>query len=419
MIKKGLLLFLGMTVMQAVKAQQFDNKVYDPHIRTVQCYNSQKEQSFPVLTLGSSERLSFSFDDLSGGSKNYWYTLEHCTYDWKSSGLSPLDYLEGSTEDRITDYAYSAKTLQKYTHYTLTLPNEQLKPKISGNYVLMIYEDGDRNKLVCTQRVYLNSNQVSTAMEILPSNDVALRFSNQKVNATISYTIPIPNPETDIKLLLLQNADPLTAKLNVRPNFVRPGALVYNDVSSNDFQGNNEFRQFDFRSLRYKAEHVRDLFTDSINHLALFTDQNGNLAKYTLQSDQNGSFFVRNQDNRDNDTDSDYGQVQFSLKTIPPGDHGDIYVVGRFNNFLLNEENKMSFDSSKKMYSGSIYLKQGVYDYQYVWKDNLTQKTDLAVLEGSFVETENDYQALIYYRRPGSRWDELIGYTTRSNVQHQ
>ncbi|MGY0040645.1 type IX secretion system plug protein [Pedobacter sp. NJ-S-72] len=252
----------------------------------------------------------------------------------------------------------------------------------------------------------------------MPSNDVALRFSNQKVNITILHKNPIQNPYQDIKLVLMQNGNPITAKLNSKPTYVKPGSLIYNEVGSNDYKGSNEFRKFDFRSLRYKGAHVQDVFMDSTNNIILFTDQNGTALKYTQQIDENGAFFIRNQDNRDNETDSDYGRIQFSLNTVAPGANGDVYIVGsRFNNYTLTEENKMNYVASKKKYYATLYLKQGIYDYQYVWKDNTTENVDNTVLEGSFFETENTYQAFVYFRRPGSRWDELIGYSLFNNIQ--
>jgi len=420
MIRSGVLLFLCLFGLQIAQAQQefkYDNKVYSTEIKTVQLYNTQKEQSIPVIALGTAEKLSFSFDDLRGGSKNYWYTVEHCTYDWKSSNLSPLDYLEGMNEDRIIDYAYSSKTLQKFTHYSLTFPNDQIKPKISGNYLLKVYENGDAGKPVISQRFYITDQQVNIQPEVIPSNDVALRFSNQKVNITILHKNPIQNPYQDIKVVLMQNGNPITAKLNTKPTYVKPGSLVYNEVGSNDYKGSNEFRKFDFRSLRYKGEHVQDLSMDSTNNIILFTDQNGTALKYTQQIDENGAFFIRNQDNIDNETDSDYGRIQFSLNTVAPGANGDVYVVGRFNNYTLTEENKLSYVASKKKYYATLYLKQGLYDYQYVWKDNTNGNIDNTVLEGSFFETENNYQAFVYFRRPGSRWDELIGYSLFNNIQ--
>ncbi len=406
-------LLIQMACVQAGLAQQpfvYENKVYLPQIKTVQCYNTQKEQSMPVVVLKTAERLAVSFDDLNGGSKNYWYTVEHCTSDWKSSRLSPLDYLDGLTDDRIVNYQYSSNTLQKYTHYALTLPNDQIKIKISGNYLLKVYLNGNLQKPVLSQRFYVVENKVNIGAEVAPSQQVPDRSFNQKINFSIFYTAPIQNPYTDIKAVVMQNGTPQTAIINTKPAFIKPGALVYNDLNTNDFRAGNQFRKFDTRSLRYKAEHVQDIYTDSTVNVILFTDLSGNSGKYTSQFDENGNFFIRNQDGRDSDTESDYAHVLFTLNGPPPGD-GEVYVAGRFNNYTLNEDSKLNFEPSKRRFYGNLLLKQGLYDYKYIWKDNKTGKTDDTIFEGSFFETENTYQVFVYFRRPGSRWDELIGYS--------
>ncbi|MCD0489117.1 DUF5103 domain-containing protein [Pedobacter sp. MC2016-14] len=408
-----LLTLLSLAFNKATAQQGFvyDNQIYLAQIQTVQCYNSQKEQSMPVITLKSAEQIKFSFDDLNGGSKNYWYTVEHCTSDWKSSRLSPLDYLEGMTDDRIVDYQYSSNTLQKYTHYALSLPNDQLKIKISGNYLLKVYLDGNLKKPVVSQRFYVVENTVTIGAEVVPSNQVPDRNLNQKINFSIFHPNPIQNPYTDIKAIVMQNGIPQTAITNTRPSFIKPGTLVYNDLNTNDFRAGNQFRKFDTRSFRYKAQNVQNIIMDSTVNVILFNDISGNSGKYTSQFDENGNFFIRNQDGRDNDTESDYAHVLFTLGANAPGADGDVYVVGRFNNYNLTESNKLNWQPSKKRFYGNLLLKQGVYDYKYVWRDNKTGKIDDTALEGSFFETENAYQIFVYFRKPGSRWDELIGYT--------
>jgi hypothetical protein len=414
MIKAGYILVLCFSVQIAVAQNQqfvYDNKVYQPNIKTVQCYNAQKEQSIPVITLKSNEQLLFSFDDLNGSSKNYWYTVEHCTSDWKSSRLSALDYLESLSEDRITDFKYSFGTLQKYTHYRLSLPNSQIKPKISGNYLLKVYEEGNQQKPVISQRFYVAEQVVNIGIDVVASSQVSLRFSNQKVNFTIFHKAPIQNPYTDLKAVVMQNGNPQTAILNTRPQFIKPGSLVYNELNSNDFPAGNEFRKFDIRSLRFKAENVQDIIRDTAVNVILFQDVNTNKARYSNLVDENGSFFIRNQDGRDDGTESDYANVAFTLNAVPPTTSGDAYVVGRFNDYQISEVSKLHFDSSRKRFYTNIKLKQGLYDYKYVWLNKETNKIDQLIFEGSFFETGNTYQVFAYYKRPGSRWEELIGYS--------
>lgn len=421
MIKQTGLFFLLLLSMQITVAQNqafvYDNKIYLPNIKTVQCYNTKKEQSIPVITLRTTEQLAFSFDDLNGGSKIYWYTVEHCTSDWKSSRLSPIDYLDGLSDDRINDYKYSFNTLQKFTNYTINLPNSQIRPKISGNYLLKVYEDGNQQKPVISQRFYVVENLVDIGVEITPSSQVPLLFSNQKVNFTIFHKTPIQNPYLDLKAVVMQNLIPQTAIINTKPTFIRPGSLVYNELLANDFPAGNEFRKFDIRSLRYKAENVQEIIKENSNEVYLFQDINGNNPRYTNLVDENGSFFIRNQEGRDNNTDGDYAQVHFTLNAVPPTTNGEAYVVGRFNNYSLDESSKMTFDPTKRRFYGKVLLKQGLYDYKYVWLDKESGNTDQTIFEGSYFETANTYQVFAYYRKPGARWEELIGYSSVNTLR--
>ncbi|RZL02454.1 MAG: DUF5103 domain-containing protein, partial [Pedobacter sp.] len=381
----------------------------------VECYNSKKEQSPPVIALNG-EQLIFSFDDLGPANQDYSYTIEHCTSDWKPSRINTLDYLKSFSEDRLIDYRISFNTIQKYTHYELKLPNDQIAPKIAGNYLLKVYEDGNMQKPVISQRIYITNNTVNVGTEIVPSSQVPDRQRNQKVNFTIFHSMPIANPYLDLKAVVMQNFDPLTSKLNTKPSFIRQGSLVYNDLTTNDFAGLSEYRKFDFRSLKFKGEGVSEIYRDSVNSVVLYRDQVNKTPRYTNQFDENGSFFIRNNDGRDNRTEADYASVFFSLNSMPPYPDGSLYVVGRFNNYSLNNENRLNYVEDRKTFFGSLLLKQGLYDYRYVWV-GADGKVYPAEFEGSYFETENTYQVLVYYKRPGARWEELVGYTNVNSVK--
>lgn len=412
-----LLLFIP-TLSFAQNDQTFtsENKIYLPNIKTVLCYNSNKEQSLPVIMLNSSETITFSFDDLLAGTKNYWYTIEHCTAEWKPSQISTIDYLGSFNDDRIINYRYSSNTARKYTHYELSLPNTQIQPKIGGNYVLKVYLDGDKNKPVISQRFYVLDSQVAIAAEITNSLQVEYRNNKQKVNFTVNHAFAIPNPYQDLKAVVMQNFNANTIQVNLRPAFVRPNQLVYNDLNTNDFWGDNEFRKFDTRSLRYKADNVKDIYRDkeSVN-VMLFQDAPRSVGAFGNQFDENGNFFIRNTDGRDDKTEAEYMGVLFTLNAAAPSANGDAYVIGRFNNYTMSNENKLLYDASRKQFYGNIMLKQGLYDYEFAWFNKDTKVLETKPFEGAFFQTENSYQVFVYYRRPGARWDTLVGFTNLSN----
>jgi len=414
---KGFITMLFLLFGLSIAAQPYTDSVYRHEIKSVEFYNSAKPASFPIIPLNSGETVTLGFDNLLGGTVNYHYTIEHCDAEWNSSNISTAEYLKSYSDDRILNYSYSIATVQKYTHYELKLPNDNIAPKISGNYILKVYEDSDPTKLVLTRRLYVVNPRINISAEVVPSSDNATRPTNQKVNFTLDYGgLRVQNPNRDIRTLVMQNNRSETGVMNTQPTYIRGTQLVYSDVSINDFAAGNEFRHFDTRTLKLNSQNISHIYRDTANTVLVLTDANRNKPNYTLEYDLNGNYYVLNQDGTDPRIDADYAHMLFGLAAAKQPNTGSVYIVGRFNDYKLNVQSKMNFDANLNKYASSIFLKQGVYDYTYVWVDK-TGKPDITALEGSYFETENDYQVLVYYRPSGARWEELMGYKMLNSLK--
>jgi len=119
----------------------------------------------------------------------------------------------------------------------------------------------------------------------------------------------------------------------------------------------------------------------------------------------------------DYDLECDYSFVHFTLEleTILLG--GTINVFGELNNWNANKSNEMSWNFDTSAYELTMLLKQGYYNYYYVYVLDGSQVADHTNIEGSFWETENDYQIFVYYTEMGSRYDRLVGYRQLNSMQ--
>lgn len=387
----------------------YDNVQYIPEIKTIEFFNSKKEQSFPVITLGSAEKLVLRFDDLrSGGNRNIYYTVVHCDTDWQPTNITSLDYLDGIGNDRINFYRNSANTLQNYVHYEVSFPNFSVKPILAGNYLLKVYQDNDESKLLFTRRFFVLKTQFNLQAQVLPSNNVALRKSNQKISFTLqSLGVTVQNPYRDLKILILQNQRFDQSKWTKQPVFIKGNEFLYTDFSTNDFAAGNEFKMFDTRNLLIKSQFVYQITRDSLFHVSLYADSIfRNNQTYLFQFDENGKFFIRN---LDRNADADYSTIDFALNSKQVLE-GNVYILGLFNQYQKTNESKMVYNPNTKQYYLNMLLKQGVYNYHYSLFDDKGNILDDNFQDGSHFETENDYQILVYYRQPSSRFEELVAF---------
>ncbi len=394
----------------------YKNRILNQNIKTLLCYKEESPQSLPIINLGSDEKLLIQFDDLNEKIQEYYFTIIHCNENWTESDLMQSEYINGFTENRIINYELSFNTIQKFTHYSFTFPNTETQPIISGNYVFKIYKKN--GEIVAYKKFMILDKKVSILAEVRKGTLAENRKTKHEVDFSIIHpNIVIADPFSDIKVHIKQNNREDNAITDLLPLFVKNDMLVYDYDEENNFWGNNEFRYFDTKSLRYQSEKIKSItYQDSANHIYLFNDDKRSFNKYSIQPDINGGFLIDSQEGRIPAIEADYGWVHFSIP-IEEVPYGEIYLFGFFSEWDIKDEFKLSYNNKKNTYEASVYLKQGYYNYLYALKDSTTNMIDTKFIEGTHYQTRNDYYLYVYYRGVGDRYDRLIGFLKTSSKE--
>ncbi len=376
------------------------------HIKTIILKPTSTNTYAPIVQLG--EKLMLTFDDLNADEHTYSYQIRHCELNWSISNIVESEFIDGFAEDRIRDYENSFNTLQYYTNYRVTIPNETTKLKISGNYEIAVLNENE--EVVFKRRFVVYEPKVTVGVAVFKSRDISFFNTKQAVEFTInSPNLLINNPQEEIIPVILQNNSWQNAIIGLKPQFYRGSQLLYKYNKETSFWGGNEFLYFDSKSIRNTSLNIANVeLGKDLYHTYLFTNEERRNQPYTLFPDINGNFVIRTLKGENNNTDADYSWVYFSLKCSANLEGKDVYVNGNFNNWQLNEENKLDFNKASGFYETKILLKQGFYNYQYTTKskEGIISTHDI---DGSFYQTENDYTVLVYYKKFGSRHTKVIG----------
>jgi len=414
-------IFLTLNSLASQKAEKYfyQNAVYKEGIKSVQLFRVGNELSNPVIELGSEVKLALKFDDITEDVKQYSYTIIHCDANWNESFIQQSEYLSGFPDNPVNDYAMSFNTTVKFVNYQLQIPNEDCSPKFSGNYALVVFGGNNREDLVLIQRFYVVEPKVRIEGLVKKATFDPFNGDNQEVDFKIyNEQLKLMNPREDIQVVLMQNRRWDNAILNLKPNYIRDNVLDYDYNKENVFPGGNEFRYFDIRTTRFNGENVQDIkFFRPVYHVTLLPDVIRSNKKYFSYKEMNGNFVIESQDRvTDYNTECDYVFVHFFLTMPGQLVGGTVNVFGALTGWNANKTNEMQWNFEHAGYELTMMLKQGYYNYQYVYVPEGSKKADSVNLEGSHFETENEYQIFAYYHDLASRYDRLVGFLTINSL---
>ncbi len=406
-----LLLCLPLLTVAQSPLRKGADAYFDKQIKTIQLRKLNSEMTDPVIELNSNERVLLSFDDLSDDTRHFTYKVVLCDADWNESDLFFSDYIEGFPDDYISDRQPSFNTLVGYMHYRLEVPNSQIQLKLSGNYLLKVY-DSDNLQQPVFQKSFSVTERSSIGVKsfVRTTQMAGSDACTQQLEFSVEHAgFPIQQAYNEVKVRVEQNGFRFLLLPYPTPTFVRNNSIDYSDYNKNRYPGGSEYRHFDISSLEYKMLRVREIqVIDEKCHVRL--EEDTPFKQYLFSNDINGRYVIRNERYRaESDIQSEYPYVHMSLY-MPQPLSGKVYLFGEISNWELSNDFVMLYNTRRSAYELTLPVKQGYYNYKYVYVDE-RGKMDIGKIDYCSGQAENTYGIYVYYRGISDRHDRLMNVT--------
>jgi hypothetical protein len=362
-------------------------------------------QDYPVFNL--SDKIFFSFDDLNTKKSSFYYKINHYDFEWKPSKILKSEYIDGYDDNLIESFDNSYNTLIDYTNYQISIPNKDLKLKISGNYSISIHsENGD---FLFEKKFSVLNKMISTNIKIKKSSDLEKIDSHQNIDITVrcDNCNKFNGNSSDLKLVVIKNNNLNNFRVIEKPDYFLNNTLIYRDIS---FKGGNEFLNFDSSKINSTNVKVYKTELNDFYEIYLRTDIDRTDSFYQYNPDINGSFVI-NKNFNNPEIENDYSLVKFSFKPDRIDKKNRVFIIGEFNDYKIT--NKYELKLNNNIYKGEFKFKQGFYNYKYL---SLETGGRIKKYSGNFWETQNIYIALLYHKKLTEKYYKLISISETSSV---
>lgn len=364
---------------------------------------------WPTITLNGADKIYLNFDILDDVEDNIpWIQakIEHVNKNWEPEPIVLSQFVTGFN---IADVGFGTPSSNGlttlYRHYSMPFPNDQVTPKISGNYIISVFDSNNPDSIIVKVPLLVTDNLADITASVSPVTDISYKGKEQQldVNVDISRLSPLIMPG-DFTLVTGQNFNPLMWRDTTFPTSLTPGHLFYNHTPTLIYPAGNNFRRMEIINNEVPMMNVdRIRWFDPFYHHFLRLDYPKGNDSYELDLNLNGKYVIREYNSDKPNLDADYCIVHFTLdgSELPP--NSEIYIDSDFTGRLFNQDSRLNWNPKENIYYKTFMLKQGAYSYRYYSPDPSLK------LEGDFYQTNNIYPIAFYYRNPGERFDRLGG----------
>ena len=401
-----LLAMMSMVVCTTLAQPGVDTqtRVFDSNFKSLQVKLSGNDYFPPIIMMGSDDVIEVRFDELSAELSYLRYSVVHCNANWQPSQLIDTEYLDGFNYANIENYEYSSGTFTHFVHYEFTLPNDEIRFTKSGNYLVQVYREDFPDEILLQARFMVCENVVGVYPSVSSRTDIDFNVGHQQVDITIdTRDYMVRDMYQDLAVCVSQNSRVDNEVWVGRPMRVMGSKVIYEHDRKLIFPATV--------AVNYPTMGVSQVeYYHPFYHATLHTDEPRTDIMYLYDKTQNGRFTIRNAEADDSDGRADYLVTHFSLATGERLTGGKVYIEGEFTNHLFNSSSLMRYDEASGCYVADILLKQGAYNYQYLFVPDGTNVGVTSTIEGDKYQTVNEYSVKVYNRQPGERYDRLVGF---------
>lgn len=401
--------------MAATAQNRVDTRthIYDNNVRSLKVCLDNNMYIPPVLMLNGDNYLVVNFDYIDYDVHYLRYSVTHCNADWQPSQLLESEYVSGFNYADIDDYEQSMATYVHYYNYQFTLPNADMELLVSGNYLLTVYEQDDPDEVLFQTRFSVCEGTVGVYPQVTSRTDVEYNNRFQQVSFDVRFKSgQIKDPYSEFTCIVSQNSREDNAVVVTRPLMVMNDHVTYDHNRDLIFFAGNEFRRFETVAAHNINMGVRSIrYYEPMYHATLMVDEPRSEMQYLYDRTQFGRFTIRNAEAYDeNPLEADYMITHFALDAGGKLNGGNVWLYGEFINGYPASQAMMKYDASNGCYTADLLLKQGAYNYMYLWVPDGTSVGLTSLIEGDHYETVNEYLVKVYDRPLGERYDHFVGY---------
>jgi len=379
----------------------------DYEIKSLRVYQENNETSFPISIYGS--KISIEFDLKSDYTPNWEIHFVFCDKNWEpyESGLL-IDEMYNTERNLWFDVLPFRGDRARY-HYKESFPNKNVNFPFSGKWMFFIQDTYDSDIIYGVGKFYV-INEVATFLKTNLTSNRLEGANPEPANLGEVFNLKVSVDLSDT--LFADRIQEVEVIENKKIEFPITIGKTYDD----------EYRYYEIDDANAFSFFVKDLqpggayrqvnLMSRTKHSPPETKAQFDGLETSNKFNPSGSdFFGGSRLKNYKNEYSEYMDVEFSIRP-PEGYYKNIFLVGAFTDWDFYPE--FMLKEKDGIFSTTIELKRGIYDYQYVVVDvvnNYIENINWLELEGNSWSTRREYYIFLFYETEElGGYDKIIAY---------